>query len=935
MGFLTAASAEEALHARIDQMLEAGQIAGQAPIATDADFLRRACLALHGVIPTAAQARAFFADTAPDKRAKLIDSLIADPQFARWMATRFDLMLMERRPGKHVKAPEWQAYLEASFLANKPWNVLAQELIANDGSDEKTRAAARWCLEREADPNALAKDASRMFLGRDLACAQCHDHPKIDDYTQREYHGLFAFFSRTHLFQPDEKKPALLGERAAGEATYTSVFTKLGGGTKPRLVGGAEIAEPAIAPAEQWAVPPNDKDKNVRAIPKYSRRLELAKAFAEGNNAAFRQNIANRLWHVVFGRGLVEPLDLHHSGNPPAHPELLALLGESMAAMKFDMKAFTRELALTRAFQRSLDLPDQTPKPEAIAQKVPEFEKQIEALNGALSAAQKEFAAAEDALKTSQKAAQPVNAEWQKENTATAAAQKSMGDAQAATKKAEDALVARREAQKALAEAAAKVNEAAAKIPEAADLGAAAKTFQTKADEAVAAIPQMEKDAAAKKAEVEKRQQALTAAQQTLAAAKAKLDEAEKNVAVQQAALDAVAARQQAERLKAKHAALRLAEVRAALAWVAADAADRPHREAAAKAEAGLSEIRQKVDALTAELNGAPARLVMLEGEAATALETSTKAQGSITAKQPALATLDEAAAKSAEAAAKLNGDAAVAAAAAAVKAKADALRADYAKLEKAAIDAKARAESAARQVQDFRARMEKIQPELAAAQAQLPALESAAKDARAKAQETAGPALQAREALATAWSRSFAVAELGALLPEQLCWSVMQATGILGDLRAQAGKEWDDKNKLSDADKANPAKQAERAAAVEKAFREKVRPHEDQYVRSFGGAAGHPQTDFFATPEQALYFENGGVLRSWAASLASRIAALPEPKAEAEELYLSVLTRMPAESEIAEFSSALGTRPPEKKNEAITDYAWALVTSAEFRFSH
>jgi hypothetical protein len=90
----------------------------------------------------------------------------------------------------------------------------------------------------------------------------------------------------------------------------------------------------------------------------------------------------------------------------------------------------------------------------------------------------------------------------------------------------------------------------------------------------------------------------------------------------------------------------------------------------------------------------------MLEGEAGIALETATKAQGGITAKQPALATLDEAAAKSAEAAAKLAGDAAVAAAAAAVKAKADALRADYVKLEKAAIDAKARAESAARQVQ-------------------------------------------------------------------------------------------------------------------------------------------------------------------------------------------------------------------------------------------
>ena len=918
-------------------MLEAAHVEGQAPLASDADFLRRACLSLHGVIPTAAQARAFFADAASDKRAKLIDRLIAEPQFAKWMAVRFDLMLMERRPGKHVALPAWRDYLEASFAANKPWNVLVQELISNDGADEPTRAAARWSLEREGDPNALTKDASRIFLGRDLACAQCHDHPKIEDYTQREYHGLFAFFSRTSLFQPDTKKPALLAEKPEGAVTYTSVFTKLGGGTKPRLVGSPEITEPTIAAADMWTVPPNDKDKNVRPIPKYSRRAELAKAFAEGSNPAFRQNIANRLWYVIFGRGLVEPLDVQHSANPPVHPELLALLSESIASMKFDMKAFARELALTRAFQRSLDLPE-APAPNApatLAQKVPELEKQVEALGAVASAAQKDFTAAEEAMRTAQRAAQPVAAEWQKQTTATAAVEKSMSEAQAAQKKAEDALAARRDAQKALTEAAAKVTEAIARLPEAADLGAAAKTFQTKADEAVAAIPAIEKDAAAKKAEVDTRQQAVVAAQQVLTTAKAKLDEAEKNVAAQQTALDTVAVRQQAERVKARHAALRLAEVRAALAWTNAEAADRPLREAAAKADAAFAEARQKVERLTAEINTAPQRLVMLEGEAATALAAAAKAQGGITERQPALAILDDAAAKAAAAAAKLAGDAAVAAAAAAVKTKADTLRADYVKLEKAAIDAKARAESAARQVQDFKVSIEKAKPDLAATQAQLAALEAAAKEARAKAATTAGPAQQAREALAAAWGRSFAATELKPLLPEELCWSVMQATGVLEELRAQSAKEWDDKNKLSDADKANPAKQAERAVAVDKALREKVRPHEDQYIRSFGGAAGQPQTDFFATPEQALYFENGGVLRAWATGLANRVAALPETKAEAEELYLSILTRPPQDAEVQEFATALAARPADKKKEAITDYAWALVTSAEFRFSH
>ena len=73
------------------------------------------------MIPTVEQARAFFADTAPDKRAKLVDALLADRQFARWMAVRFDVMLMERRAETQTKSAPWRDWLEESFAANKPW----------------------------------------------------------------------------------------------------------------------------------------------------------------------------------------------------------------------------------------------------------------------------------------------------------------------------------------------------------------------------------------------------------------------------------------------------------------------------------------------------------------------------------------------------------------------------------------------------------------------------------------------------------------------------------------------------------------------------------------------------------------------------------------------------------------------------------------------
>ena len=118
--------ADDPLHAKIDALIAQAHPEGQAAIAGNAEFLRRVYLALHGVIPTAAQARAFLADIAADKRAKLVDALLADPQYAKWMAVRFDVMLMERRGETHTKALPWREWLEESIRANKPWDALVR-----------------------------------------------------------------------------------------------------------------------------------------------------------------------------------------------------------------------------------------------------------------------------------------------------------------------------------------------------------------------------------------------------------------------------------------------------------------------------------------------------------------------------------------------------------------------------------------------------------------------------------------------------------------------------------------------------------------------------------------------------------------------------------------------------------------------------------------
>jgi Protein of unknown function (DUF1549)/Protein of unknown function (DUF1553) len=349
------AAAQTPLHQRIDELIAAdtpGFSKLAAPPASDEEFLRRVYLDLTGTVPTPAEARAFFKDTAPDRRARLIDRLLASPEHARHLTHVFDVLLMERRQGRAVPAAVWQQYLYSSFLANKPWDQLAREILTADGSDTKNRGPARFYLERKGEPNEIVRDVSRLFLGTNLHCAQCHDHPLVPDYKQDHYYGLFAFFNRSYPVTDKKLKMAVLGEKAEGEVSYQSVFdpAKVTKTSLPRVPGRPAIKEPKPVKGKEYIVKPA---KTVRGVPTYSRRALLGPELARADDPAFCRNIANRMWALMMGRGLVHPLDMDHSANPPSHPELLALLAAEVAAHKFDLRWLLRELALSKTYQRS------------------------------------------------------------------------------------------------------------------------------------------------------------------------------------------------------------------------------------------------------------------------------------------------------------------------------------------------------------------------------------------------------------------------------------------------------------------------------------------------------------------------------------------------------------------------------------------------------
>ncbi len=207
------------LHQRIDERTSERLAEVQvlpAAVSSDAEFVRRVYLDLTGIIPTAKQALAFQDDSAPDKRQRLLDDLLASPDYAIHMARVFDVVLIERRiptiTSHDVPAPKWLAYLAGEFAENKPWDRMVRDILSSDGTDERNAAGVKFYLIRDVSPHQLTRDVGRLLLGADFQCAQCHDDPHIKSYRQADYFGLYAFLQRVTAFRDNDKNVSLVGE---------------------------------------------------------------------------------------------------------------------------------------------------------------------------------------------------------------------------------------------------------------------------------------------------------------------------------------------------------------------------------------------------------------------------------------------------------------------------------------------------------------------------------------------------------------------------------------------------------------------------------------------------------------------------------------------------------------------------------------------------
>jgi hypothetical protein len=316
----------------IDARLQAEKVR-PSPRADDAEFLRRAYLDVTGRIPPAEKVSAFLADRGPDKRAKLIDELLDSPAYGKHQADVWQALLLPRNSdNRRVMQfyPGMVRWLEDGFNSNKPWDRLVHDLVTASGEADKNGAVVYYLAN--PTPDKVTDNLTRLFLGVQLQCAQCHNHP-FTDWKQSEYWGMAAFFTKVRM----SGRPAQVARNGG-----TLSISEDGPGRPARLPVSAKVVPAKFLQGEQAKVGPRQPARPV-----------LADWLTRPDNPFFARAMVNRTWAQFFGRGIVNPVDDMHDGNAPSHPELLADLARQFADGGFDLKSLIRAICNSRAYQRT------------------------------------------------------------------------------------------------------------------------------------------------------------------------------------------------------------------------------------------------------------------------------------------------------------------------------------------------------------------------------------------------------------------------------------------------------------------------------------------------------------------------------------------------------------------------------------------------------
>ena len=421
----TKSSSQSKKRQRVDEFTLAGQVdqlietelkkskIEPVKLANDEDFLRRVTFDMAGRKPTTSEVILFGLDSNPEKRKIIINELLKSEDYAvNWARYWRDVIYLRATNARsRINQNEFEEWMTTQLKENKGWDKITTDLLTATGDVRKNGETA-LIFAHQGDPAELAAETSRIFLGIQIQCANCHDHP-TDKWKRNSFHELAAFFPRVRVrpvrdamprsfevvsvdqgSQYDRRLQMLedpsplfktFDRNRDGKLTETEVKgSRLARNFEQMLTRGDSNADKALTIKEikSIALPANTR----RATPEYlmpdlkdptsagnvvhpvlfvgtkapqglkdiERRETLSKFLTSKSNPWFSRAIVNRLWAEMLGEGFYMPIDDIGPERSAVHPEVLEALADGFTANGYDLKWLCRTITNTRAYQRKM-----------------------------------------------------------------------------------------------------------------------------------------------------------------------------------------------------------------------------------------------------------------------------------------------------------------------------------------------------------------------------------------------------------------------------------------------------------------------------------------------------------------------------------------------------------------------------------------------------
>ncbi|MDA7884898.1 DUF1549 and DUF1553 domain-containing protein [bacterium] len=329
------------------------------PPASEVQFVRRVYLDVIGRIPSDEELAKFSGDTRKDRRARLIDELLDSPGHESHMFNWLGDMLRVKDDYYRIgKTWTFHTWLKSQLRNNRPWDELVHELLTAEGRLGENGATA-YLLRDASMPLDSLSSTLTTFLGANVACAQCHDHP-FAEWTQRDFYEMASFFGSTAFDRVDTRKPALtLRDKNFSKANLVTLLQP----NMERVI--FDSTRSTVFPEDYAYNDGNPGDKVSHRFISWDgkkgapltdiRPQQLRNHFADwmtsAENPRFAAAIANRLWKKFFGVAVKEPVTDLDDLDDATNPELLRLIAQLMKDVDFDIREFQRIVLNTKAYQ--------------------------------------------------------------------------------------------------------------------------------------------------------------------------------------------------------------------------------------------------------------------------------------------------------------------------------------------------------------------------------------------------------------------------------------------------------------------------------------------------------------------------------------------------------------------------------------------------------